>query len=470
MRRRVLFSLVSLGVVWLLNAVGAAPPPAAAPRKIDGVPPGDPPRVLTRLFFQNHQDRIVRWADVRLDDQGRVKLSAPADIAGWKPLDVSKQTLVQMAESHGFLMVGVRDQDGGKFESGWVLANTGVTHQDHGDHGHWYYKTPAVVDQRLDKEQGNPAHLYVYDGCFFLANDAKNGYTRLNPSKYDNGQKDEPLFIKGGGNHITLAVVGGKVGYSTWIDGGGLNKGRVDVTPIRNSAPCEPAYAIVLPSGGLHGATAAAGKVFFAPLAGLCWVEADLNVTAKPDQVTVHTIDLGKDGEKPLRTGAFATHDRWVLCVTGQGSASKLVVIDAAAQEPTPQFVSLAGVSGTKPVTPVIMKTAAGRYLALVFHDRSPGSDAQDSLDVVDLDPNRDGNWSDAQLVKSLPVGPSAVSGHFGHHDAAADADGRCAFITNPGDGTIAVLSLKDLEFVATFKVGGMPTMIIARGGLETED
>lgn len=464
--------LVGLVMVLLGSLTGwAAPPqPTAGTTKIDGVPVGDPPRTLTRLFFQNHQDRTLRWADVQLDDQGRVKLRSPADVPGWKALDPSKQTLVQMAESQGLLMVGVRDQDGGKFESGWVLVHTGVTHQDHGDHGHWYYKVPSVADHRLDKEQGNPAHLYVYDGCFYLANDLKNGYTRLNPVKYAHGEKDQPLFIKGGGNHITLAVVAGKVGYSAWIDGGGPNKGRVDVTPIRDGGPCEPAYSFTLPSGAIHGATTAADKVFFAPASGLCWVQVDHEAAAKPEQVKIHQIDLGKDGDKPLRTGAFVNFDRYVLCVTGRAQSGKLVVIDAAVTEPTPKFISLAGAEGTKPVTPILVKTITGRMLALVFHDHDQGVQAEDSLDVIDLDPDRNGDFSDAKLVKSIAVGPSAVSGHYGHHDAAVDADGRCAFITNPGDGTIAVLSLKNLEMVTSFKVGGMPTMIVARGGLETED
>jgi DNA-binding beta-propeller fold protein YncE len=89
---------------------------------------------------------------------------------------------------------------------------------------------------------------------------------------------------------------------------------------------------------------------------------------------------------------------------------------------------------------------------------------------VIDLDPNKDGDYSDAKILKSLEVGPSAVDGHYGHHGVAFDANGEFAFFTNPGEGTIAVFDLKKLEVVATFKVGGMPTAIVVHGGLETED
>jgi DNA-binding beta-propeller fold protein YncE len=73
-------------------------------------------------------------------------------------------------------------------------------------------------------------------------------------------------------------------------------------------------------------------------------------------------------------------------------------------------------------------------------------------------------------VVKTLKVGKSAVEGHFGHHDIAFDAEKRLGFFTNPGDGTISVLSLKTLEVVTTFKVGGTPTAIVAIGSRETED
>ena len=135
------------------------------------------------------------------------------------------------------MCVGVRDDEEGALESGWVLVQSGVGYADHGDHGHWSYKKkPEVVDSRLDKKQGNPAHLYLYDGRFFVANDKLNGYTHIDPARYATAEarslgKGTPQFLSGGGNHITLAVVDNKVGYSCWIDGGGPNQGRVDVTP-----------------------------------------------------------------------------------------------------------------------------------------------------------------------------------------------------------------------------------------------
>jgi YVTN family beta-propeller protein len=436
---------------------------------------GDPP--TTRLFVQDHAARAVRWADVFEKADGTVTVGPFADLPGFPTLDPAKQTLVQMRASRGNLLVGVRDGDGGTHGSGWVLAATGVKHSDHGDHSHWAFKKPPqVLDARIDADQGNPAHVYVYGDRFYVANDGKNGYTRLDPPDWyltPSGKPvmGKPVFVPGGGGHITLAVVDGKVGYSCWIDGDGPNTGKVDVTPLTGAAP-RIAYSFALPTGGIHGATTAGGKVFFAPSDGVCWVAADPEAKADPKAVAVKHVSLGKTGDKPNRTGVFCTHGAAVLCVTGRGAGARLAVLNAAAADPQPVFVPLAGKDGTRPVTPAVAAPGGKNPLAFVFHDREKDADdtVVDTLDVVALDPDGDGRFADATVVKSLPVGKSQVSGHAGHHDLAFDADGRLAFVTNPGDGTLTVLDVKALSVKATVKLGGMPTSIVAYGGRDHDD
>ena len=92
-----------------------------------------------------------------------------------------------------------------------------------------------------------------------------------------------------------------KVGYSTWIDGGGPNKGRVDVSPVTGKAKSEPIYSFHLPTGGIHGVIANSGKVFFAPGDGVCWIEADTGLKFKAGEVKVNHVPLSKDGDKPRR-------------------------------------------------------------------------------------------------------------------------------------------------------------------------
>jgi len=163
-------------------------------------------------------------------------------------------------------------------------------------------------------------------------------------------------------------------------------------------------------------------------------------------------------------------HGRYVLFVTGKEESAALVLLDAKEVEPKPITISLNVEKGSKALTPVVGTTPEGKAYAFVFHDHDKDVDVEDALSIVALDPDGDGDCKDAKVVKMLKVGKSAVEGHFGHHDLAFDADKRFAFFTNPGDGTISALSLKTLEVVATYEVGGMPTHLVARGGKETDD
>lgn len=450
--------LIGLMTLFVSTAIGAEPAPLPT----------------ARVFFQDHDARQVKWADVREDKAGQLTLGTVAELPAFPKLDPAKQTLVQMRECKGRLIVGVRDNDGGKFGSGWVMAVTGTKYTEHGDHGHWSYKRqPQVVATLIDDKQGNPAHAYLYDDNFYIANDLNNGYTRFDPEQFGRTVDGKPIvgkpqFIPGGGNHITLATVGNAVGYGGWIDGGGPNKGRVDVSPI--GADSKIQYTFHLPTGVIHGAAVAAGKVFFAPADGICWVEADLAASKSKDDVKIHHIALGKSGDKPLRTGAFSTHGKHVLCVTGKGTGGRLVILNADAAEPKAVFVKLNGQDGHKPLTPSIVAKEGKNPMAFVFHDHDADTKVDDVLDVIALDPNGDGQFDDAKVVKALPVGPSQVSGHFGHHDIGFDADARLAYITNPGDGTISVLELKSLSVKATFKVGGKPTSLAVVGGRDHDD
>ena len=454
--------------VALILLAGCDSPPAAVP---DAAPPPaasrKAPRTLTRLFVQDLATTTLKWADLRGDEEGHFYLDPPAAVPGFPALDAAKQKLVQIQQAGGLVVVGVRDDAGGAAQSGWVLVDSGVTREDHGDHADYsFQRHPAVADSRLDAKQGNPAHVYQYGGQFYIANDKLNGVTRIDPADYHDAHKGTPRFIAAGGGHITLAVAGGKVAYGTWIDGGGPNQGRVDVAPVTGNSK---GYRFKLPGGGLHGATANSGKVFFAPAEGVCWVAADPELKLKPDQVQVHTISLGNEGDKPLRTGAFADLGHHVVFTAGK-EKPRLVILDASQAAPKPVTVPLAAVKGTQAVTPKVVTTPGGKPLALVFHDRVADTDTQEMLEIVDLDPDGDGDFADAKSLKTIGVGKSLGDGHSGHHDLAFDAENRVGVFTNPGDGALAVLSLETLEVVATLPVGGKPAALVACGARGEDD
>lgn len=432
--------------------------------KADAAEPGKP-RVLTRLFWQDEEARLVKTADLLAGDVP--SLSVIATIPGFPTLDTKRQSLVQMEAAGGLLLVGVRDDDDGKFQSGWVLIETGVAEEEHGDHSHWAYpKSARVRAAVLDDKQGNPAHLYRYDDTFFVANDQLNGFTWLNPKAISDKDdvatiRKKAAFHQGGGGHITLAAADNRFAWSTWIDREGDNKGRVDLVTLNPAGNAKITRTFTLPSGGIHGATACSGKVFFAPADGICWVSAADQSTSPQ----IQHISLGQDGDRPRRTGAFTAFGKQVLFTTGGGDTATLAVLDASASAPQVTQLTIKMDKGNRPGGLEVVKPRKGSPLAFVFHEHPAEVAAPDKLTLVELDPNQDDNWSDARIALELDVGPAKVEGHGGHHSVTVDADRRRAIIGNPGDGTAWVMTLDDRKIVARLNLGGNPCKLIATGG-----
>jgi len=418
------------------------------------------PRTITRLFWQDSDANTVRWSNLQKGAEWSLNGS---EIAAFPKLDKEQCSLVQMEEADGILLAGVHDHEDGTIQSGWVAIDSGVEQEAHGDHFHWKFATaPKVKSSKLDTAQGNPAHVYLYDNQFYLANDKKDGFTAVDPKALIAG-KSADRFFSGGGGHITMAAVANKVCYSTWIDREGDNMGRVDVVPLTSGA--KSGYSFNLPSGGIHGATANSGRVFFAPADGVCWVDADMNLAKSASTVNVNHLSLGKDAnDKPLRTGAFSNHLNCVLFVTGTGEATQLCMIDAKSPKPSVIKFPLGLAAGTSAPTPVAVKAANGQHYAFVFQESKDGQQPE-KLIAIQLDANGDGKLSDPVIAKSIEVGASNIEGHGGHHEIAITPSRRFAMLTNPGDGSIWVLALADLEVQAKLPVGGTPSRLVAVGG-----
>jgi len=429
------------------------------------------PEPMTRAVWQDREKKTLLWGDVVKVGSGLL-LQPDGAVDGFPKLDSARHELVQMERIGSVLLVGVRDDDRGQFLSGWVAVDLGVDEVPHGDHSDFTYRSPPrVIASVLDKSQGNPAHLYVYDQAFYLANDSLNGYTRLTPAQLAGAASPRTgTFHRGGGGHITLAAVGHQVGYGTWIPGGGPDKGRIDVSNLRKFGEESLAYSFHLPVGGLHGAIANSGRVFFAPSDGVYWLDADLELKQKAETVTVSHLSLGKDAEsdRPLRTGAFTNHRNWVLFTTGRQQNSALCLIDASAPQPAVVRLTIPVADGLSLVTPEVVSAATGKQYAFIFQDRREG-EIREKLAIIDLDPNADRNFVDAALVKTLEIGPSRVEGHYGHHTISFDEDRRYGLLSNPGSGDLWMLSLADLSIVGKYKVGGMPTKVTVVGGEESK-
>ncbi len=151
--------------------------------------------------------------------------------------------------------------------------------------------------------------------------------------------------------------------------------------------------------------------------------------------------------------------------LTGTGTSTSLVWVDASVATPELMSVNLPLNEGQKASGLFIVQPKGKSPLAIVFGEFAADADKNDQAFVVQLDPNGDRNWQDAKYERAIEVGQSNVEGHGGHHDLATDADGMYAFITNPGDGAIAIYSLKDNSRLTILQPSASPSRVIAVGG-----
>ncbi|MCC9641955.1 hypothetical protein LOC71_06685 [Rhodopirellula sp. JC740] len=424
-------------------------------------------RTVARLFWQDYASADLKWGDLKKSKDG-YSLDEQS-ISNFPKLDVDEQTLVQMQTDDGLLVVGVRDEAGGDIGSGWIAIETGTERETHGDHFHWRFnESPSVLTQLVDENQGNPAHLYLYGKTFAMANDQRNGVTLMSAKSIREGKTPSECgrFVEAGGGHITLAVAEDRVLYSTWIQREGEQAGQVDVVSLAKTVGDSNAgagrYSIHCPTGGLHGATYNRGKVFLAPTDGVCWVNADLDASQSADSVTVNHISLGKDSEdKPLRTGAFTNLGDYVVFSTGKASESRLCWLNASADRPELQSLGIQIADDQSLRTPIAGFGPGNSPVALCFAESKESPDT-DQLYVVSLDPNGDGDFADAKAGEPMQVGPSQLEGHFGHHDAVFLPRGRQIAVTNPGDASIWVISLRDQTVEAKLECKGTPTSLIS--------
>src|SRR5690606_30133786 len=131
----------------------------------------------------------------------------------------------------------------------------------------------------------------------------------------------------------------------------------------------EIAFSFNANSDRLHGATAAAGKVFFAPAKGIDWIDVPASAKAFATDIAVHHLDLGSDDNTPRRTGSFLNFQSYVLFLAGKGPQSFLGLIDARQPMPQVMQVALDVDPNSRASAPFAVLTRAFGPLAFVFHD-----------------------------------------------------------------------------------------------------
>jgi hypothetical protein len=428
-----------------------------------------PPQVLTRVFFLDRQTQTVKWADLLAGE--RPQMAAVKTIAGFPTLDPAKQEIIGLEAAAGMLLVAVATNDSAT-PRGWVLVECGAYEEAHGDHSHWIYPiSPRVRASAIDASQPVPTQLFQQAGAFVWPHQG-GGFTRFDPANIASNTTADTLrrraVIHAGGNGPSVAAITSVVAFAGWSATQGDDAGRVDITLLKSTGNDKPLTSVKLDAAPIQQMATTYNRVFVRGGGKLEWFAVPSRIVADAAQYPVKPIDSGNDATQPTASSApavsvMSTYGRYVAFAEGTGAAAAFHFIDASVATPQVRRVPLNASPNAVPGRMEIMRNRRGQPLALVFV-QSPAVDGKsaDRLAILELDPNRDGDWADAKLAATVNVGNH---GENARHTLSVDADQRRAAYSNPGDGTIMIFSLDDRQTINGFKVGGEPTEVRAVGG-----
>ncbi|MCA9048704.1 MAG: hypothetical protein KDA89_08245 [Planctomycetaceae bacterium] len=441
------------------------------------------PTIMTRLFWQDAENQTLSYADLYTTNTWNLKRGW---VQGFPEAAAGGHRMGAMVQAKNVLMVPLQvaaTGDGAAAAVSWLTADSGAFEEPHGNHFHWRYtRTPSVTHLQAGGAMTGAVQTRVFDETFLVSGDVSNQIQSVGVSQV--GQRTSgpvAASFAGGGAAPVIAAAGNSVAYAAWSDADGDHAGQVDVIHLKAGTRTAPVYSLRLPSGGIHQATVNSGKVFFATSSGLSFVSADLTAAQQPQSVEIgEVVDVQPAADGTVRVSAFDNQRNWVMYVKEGPDGSHFCLIDAASSHPREIRIALTTVAGLRPGAPRCVLSLGQRFAFLFQESVTPAGDGDaakpaavsgaavaEQLTVISLDPNGDRDFSDAVVKQSVPVGRSRIDGERGHHDICFDAYGRFAIFTNPGDGLLTVMSVRDLKQQAQFRVEGVPDRILAFGAPE---
>ncbi len=405
-------------------------------------------KTITRVFWQDADTQKLSYADLSTTDRWHIKRGW---VKGFPDVDSKTQTLGPMVQLGKQLAVAIA----GSEKSQIVRIDSGVAEQPHGNHFHWTYNgTPNAswVVTTAKPLQMATTHL----DAFWFGH--AGGFVKVQ-SNSSTGNRNPATAFTGGGEKMTLAITQNSLALAGHGDSSGDNLGRVDVVNLLN--PNTGFRSFTVSKAPIDSIAAIHGKAFFGQSDGIRF-----SSTSTWNDFTTKIVDGSKTDSQRLAPIRFAKEKNWLLYTESAGKPG-LCMINAAASTASVTRLEIPTPSGLRLSTPKT-KLSLGKRFAFLFQERTdPESDLQENLIVVSLDPNRDMDFSDAYVVKTMPVGKSKIDGANGHHQICFDAYGRFAIYSDPGDGIISIMTVNDLKVRARFRVGGVPDKIVAVGAPE---
>ena len=413
-------------------------------------------KTITRVFWQDLESGKLNYADLATTDKWHINRGF---VQGFPELEAGKQKLGPMQQIGKTLMVSVNSA-GDAGESKLAAIDSGVFEQPHGNHAHWVYSNLPQVRNMLPVTGVATKSMAINNQYFFGLSDQR--FVAADPNQMMlQGNSNALRMMKGGGDGGSMAVANNGFGFATWNESEGDHAGQVDVVNLRN--PNVAASSFKIGSSGISAVTANSGKVFFAHDGGLSWTSVNQAFNANQSVPTVNPVLNSELNSKP---SSLINERNWVL-FTANGEQPSLCMCNAAAGQPGLLKLPIPVEQGLRLSEPKTKLSLGKRYAFFFLEREDAGSELQEQLVVIELDPNRDFDFSDARVAKQIPVDASKIDGDRGHHQICFDAFGRFAVFTNPGDGLLSVMTLNDLVVRVRFRVGGVPERVVAVGAPE---
>ena len=398
---------------------------------------------IMRVFWQDAVTQKLSYANLTASSRWNLRRGW---VSGFPALDPATQTLGDMVAADGQVIVSV-EAGSDTAAGGWLCLDSGAFEEPHGNHTHWKYtRRPRVRQSELAAGRGQSAGLIEHAGTVVHA-DSTGACTLLTPGQ-----------LKLGGDRGIRKLTLPEPARFGLLDGSRLiTVWETDAIAAANyqlTQTLQPDSRSANLGTNLAGVVHNSGHTFVSHSQGLT------RATPATDAATHQALDISEPVSRPT------SQLQWVLATAGTGADARLCLTNATAPVPNIVQLPIPGPAGTRPLPPRTTLSLGKRYAFIVQQSASSETSAPEQLIVVLLDPNKDKDFSDARIHRTIDLGTKAAL-TTADRDICFDAYGRHAVISSPSDGILTVLSLAKMNIVARFKVGGAPGRLVSVGAAE---
>ncbi|MCR9199062.1 MAG: hypothetical protein NXI04_10485 [Planctomycetaceae bacterium] len=401
-------------------------------------------KTIMRVFWQDAASQKLSYANLTASSRWNLRRGW---VGGFPQLDASTQSLGEMVAADGQVFVSVTAASDAAV-GGWLCLDSGAFEEPHGNHTHWKYtRTPKVRQSELTVGRGQVSGLKQHGDTVVHA-DSTGACTLLTPGQ-----------MKFGGDRGIRRVTLPEPAPFCMLDGQtlitvGEKAGQIVTRNYRLTDPLTSRTETAFEGGRLSGVVHNSQATFLSCDGGIN------RLTTNSSGVVTPSTQINEP------VSGLTSHLQWVLGTAGTGEDARLCLKNATQSASAITQLPIPGPEGTRPLVPRVTLSLGKRFAFVIQQATSPDVGVQEQLTVILLDPNKDKDFSDARIHRTIDLG-TQLAAKAAARDICFDAYGRHAVLTSPAEGVMTVISLSKMNIVARFRVGGAPGRIVSVGAAE---